>query len=322
MDNELPETLASPEAWKSFRACISISTKGTKVALCGIETTYGALSFVAYDYNLPAHADRVRGPRTFIQRPTCEGLESFSGHCVFHRIEPDQFDRYDDNDNDNERFITFNGSVFEVYSTKSSGWIRLHRITLAQDLNMNRPRFYVFVQSLRGRYFAWTGVPGVVSIWNIEKAKLVKNIYVDIDTSPVHAVLSPDGSKVAISVKGSVQIYQSTTGILLGSHTKGVMSDNNSEVVLGDEYFMVKDKSRATPGGPVDVRSIVRIQDMKVVYPSEHLHQDYRLVYPLPSTTTIAAYKQVLKRYYFLCEQSAYSNVSDAIPLFHPCFQC
>ncbi|KAF9140196.1 hypothetical protein BGX30_006901 [Mortierella sp. GBA39] len=290
IDNELPDMLASPEAWKRFHACISISTKGTKVALCGIETTYGALPFVAYD-NLPAYADQVREPRTFTKRPTCKGLELFSGHCVFHRIDPDQFDHHDDN-NDNERFITFNGSVFEVYSTKSSGWIRLHRITLTLDLSLNRPHFYVFVQSLRGRYFAWTGVPGVVSIWNIEKAKLVKNIYVDIDTSPIHAVLSPDGSKVAISVKGSVQIYQSTTGILLGTHTKSVLSDNNSEVVLGDEYFVVKDKSHAFPGGPVDVRSIVRIQDMKVVYPEHPIHPDYRLVYPLPSTTTIAAYKQ------------------------------
>lgn len=136
----------------------------------------------------------------------------------------------------------------------------------------------------------------MVSIWNFEKAKLVKNIYVDIDTSPTHAVLSPDGSKVAISVKGSVQIYQSTTGILLGTHTKGVVSDNNSEVVLGDEYFVVKDKSRAPPGGPVEIRSVVRIQDMEVVNSEHHLHQDYRLVYPLPSTTTIAAYKQVPKK--------------------------
>ncbi|KAF9548030.1 hypothetical protein EC957_007313 [Mortierella hygrophila] len=289
IENVLPDMLASPEAWKRFHACISISTKGTKVALCGIETTYGALPFVAYG-NPPAYADQVRGSRTFTKRLTCGRLESFSGHCVFHRIDPDQFDC--DDDNDNERFITFNGSAFEVYSTKSTGWIRLHNITLTLHLSLSRPHFYVLVQSLRGRYFAWTGVPGVVSIWNIEKAKLVKNIYVDIDTSPIHAVLSPDGSKVAISVKGSVQIYQSTTGILLGTHTKSVLSDNNSEVVLGDEYFVVKDKSHAFPGGPVDVRSIVRIQDMKVIYPEHPFHPDYRLVYPLPSTTTIAAYKQ------------------------------
>ncbi|KAG9063127.1 hypothetical protein KI688_004727 [Linnemannia hyalina] len=289
-ENVLPDMLASPEAWKRFHACISISTKGTKVTLCGIETTYGVLPFVVYDCNPPAYPDQVHGPRTLTQGSTCKELVSFSGHCVFHRIDPDQFDHLDDNEN--ERFITFNGSVFEVYSTKSSGWNQLHRITLSLDLSLSRPHFYVFVQSLRGRYFAWTGVPGVVSIWNIEKAKLVKNIYVDIDTSPIHAVLSPDGSKVAISLKGSVQIYQSTTGILLGTHTKSVLSDNNSEVVLGNEYFVVKDKSHAFPGGPVDVRSIIRIQDMKVVYPELPFHPDYHLMYPLPSTTTIAAYKQ------------------------------
>ncbi|KAG0058827.1 hypothetical protein BGZ90_004758 [Linnemannia elongata] len=270
---ELPDKLASPDAWKTFRACISISTKGTKVALCGIGTTYGTLSFATYSCDLPNPAGSVRATRTFTQKPTCKELKSFSGHCVFHRINPE--DRYDDNDT--EKFITFNGSIFEVYSTESSGWIQLHRITLAPALSLNRAHFYVFVQSLRGRYFAWTGVPGVVSIWDIEKGKLVKNIYVDIDTSPVHAVLSPDETKVAISVKGSVQIYQSTTGILLGTHTKGVVSDNNSEVVLGNEYFVVKNNSRAQQGGPVDVRSIVRIQDMEVVNPKYHLHQDYRL---------------------------------------------
>ncbi|KAF9273734.1 hypothetical protein BGZ88_003550 [Linnemannia elongata] len=288
IDIRLPDKLASPDAWKTFRACISISTKGTKVALCGIDTTYGTLSFATYSCDLPNPASPVRATRTFTQKPTSKELKSFSGHCVFHRISPE--DRYDDNDT--EKFITFNGSIFEVYSTESSGWIQLHRITLAPDFSLNRAHFYVFVQSLRGRYFAWTGVPGVVSIWDIEKGKLVKNIYVDIDTSPVHAVLSPDETKVAISVKGSVQIYQSTTGILLGTHTKGVVSDNNSEVVLGNEYFVVKNNSRAQQGGPVDVRSIVRIQDMEVVNPKYHLHQDYRLVYPLPSMTTIAAYKQ------------------------------
>lgn len=317
IDIRLPDKLASPDAWKTFRACISISTKGTKVALCGIDTTYGTLSFATYSCDLPNPASPVRATRTFTQKPTCKELKSFSGHCVFHRINPE--DRYDDNDT--EKFITFNGSIFEVYSTESSGWIQLHRITLTPDLSLNRAHFYVFVQSLRGRYFAWTGVPGVVSIWDIEKGKLVKNIYVDIDTSPVHAVLSPDETKVAISVKGSVQIYQSTTGILLGTHTKGVVSDNNSEVVLGNEYFVVKNNSRAQQGGPVDVRSIVRIQDMEVVNPKYHLHQDYRLVYPLPSMTTIAAYKQVPKRH--ICfEQLTYSNVSNAVALYYPRFQC
>ncbi|KAF9156447.1 hypothetical protein BG015_005171 [Linnemannia schmuckeri] len=284
----LPEMLTSPEAWKNFRASVSISTNGTKVALCGIENTYGAFSFVAYDCNLPAHTDRVRGPRTLIRRPTCEMLQSFSGYGVFHRINPDQFDPYDNNNN--ERFIAFNGSVFDVYSTEASGWIWLYRITLAPDRGLHRANSYGIVQSLRGRYFAWTGNRGVVSIWDIEKFKLVKNIYVDIDKSPIHAALSPDGTKVAISVKGSVQIYQSVTGILLGTHTKGVTSDNNSEVVLGNEYFVVKDNSRA-PDEPAEIRAVVRIKDMKAV-DYEHLHQDYRMMYPIPSTTIIASYKQ------------------------------
>ncbi|KAF9109747.1 hypothetical protein BGW39_004976, partial [Mortierella sp. 14UC] len=133
--------------------------------------------------------------------------------------------------------------------------------------------------------------PGVVSIWDMEKGKPVSNIFVDTDKSPIYAVLSPDGTKVAISVKRTVRIHESPTGILLGVHSEGLMSDNNSEVILGNEYFVVKDNSLTPPREPARVRSVVRIKDMKVVK-SISLHEDYHITYPLASLTTIAAYKQ------------------------------
>ncbi|KAG0249185.1 hypothetical protein BGZ95_007635, partial [Linnemannia exigua] len=113
-----------------------------------------------------------------------------------------------------------------------------------------------------------------------------------MDMSPIYAVLSPDGTKVAITVNRTVQIHESSTGILLGVHTKGVMSDNNSEVVLGNEYFVVRDSSRS-PSESAKIRSVVRIKDMEVIKSaSTSLHEDYRITYPLASMNTIAAYKQ------------------------------
>jgi WD40 repeat protein len=293
----LPEGLNVLCAWDNFRASISISAQGTKVALCGIEKTYGSLPFTVFDCKRGGEIDTIGANRT-IQvetRPPCKELKEFSGYGVFHRIDPNAFDISDDSDN--ERFVVFNGMVIEIYSTRDSGWKLLQKLTLSPNRGLHRANCYAMVQSLRGRYFAWTGNPGVVSIWDMEKGKPVSSISVDTDKGPIYAVLSPDGSKVAISVRKTVQIYESPTGILLGTHTTGVMSDNNSEVVLGNEYFVMKDNSHTSECEPTRVRSVVRIKDMKVVESKvTYLHEDYHILYPLASSTTIAVYKQV-------CEQ-------------------
>ncbi|KAK3831085.1 MAG: hypothetical protein J3R72DRAFT_248371 [Linnemannia gamsii] len=288
----LPEKLDTHEAWDNFCASISISTHGSKVVLGGIETTCGILPFAVYDCKHTGRTNKIGEPRSIevTTKRRCKELKEFSGHGLFHRVDPTKFDVSDDNDN--ERFVAFNGSVLEVYSIKSSGWRLLQHITLSHRLDIYGVNCYAIVQSLRGRYFAWTGDPGVVSIWDMEKGKPLSNIFVSMDKSPIYAVLSPDGTKVAISVKRTVQIHESSTGILLGVHSKGVVSDNNSEVVLGNEYFVVRDNS-LSPHEPAKVRSVVRIKDMEVVKSaSTSLHDDYHITYPLASMTTIAAYKQ------------------------------
>ncbi|KAG0278698.1 hypothetical protein BGZ95_003378, partial [Linnemannia exigua] len=288
----LPEKLDTLEAWDNFRASISISTRGSKVVLGGIEKTYGTLPFAVYDCKQTDRVDRIHASRTLeaTSRRRCKELKEFSGYGLFHRVDLTKFDVYDDNDN--ERFVAFNGSVLEVYSIKNSGWIQLQHITLSPSPELHRANCYALVQSLRGRYFVWTGDPGVVSIWDMEKGKPVSNIFVDIDTSPIFAVLSPDGTKVAISVNRTVQIHESSSGSLLGVYTRGIMSDNNTEVVLGNEYFVVRDSSRS-PYESAKIRSVVRIKDMEVVESaSTSLHEDYHITYPLASMNTIAAYKQ------------------------------
>lgn len=286
---DLPERLDTPEARNNFRTSISISTRGSKVALGGIETTYDILPFAVYNCKPTGRGDRIGAPRTIAvaTRRRSKELKEFWGYGIFHRIDPTKFDVSDDNDN--ERFIAFNGSVIEVYSIKRTGWIRLQLIALSPRPGLHQPNCDAIVQSLRGRYFAWTGDPGVVSIWDMEKGKSLSIISVDEDKNPIYAVLSPDGTKVAISVNRTVQIHQSSTGVLLGVHTKGIMSDNNSEVVLGNEYFVVKDNALSP-----QVRSVVRIKDMEILKSASiSLRSDYRITYPLASMTTIAAYKQV-----------------------------
>ncbi|KAG0291160.1 hypothetical protein BGZ96_005450 [Linnemannia gamsii] len=283
----LKNNLASPTAWESFRASISISTNGTKVALCAIDKYHGDLPFTTFNCAPQPGNNHVGGCRVLTQGTTCKELNKFSGYGDFHRINPDQTDP--DDNNDNERFIAFSGPVFEIYNIQSSVWTQIHRITLAQDLGIDRARSYGIAQSLRGRYFAWIE-NGVVAIWDIQKAERSSLIFVDTDGNDIQAVLSPDGSMVAISVNRSVQIYQRKSGILLGVHTKGVVSDNNSEVVLGNKYFMVKDNSLA-PEEPAKIRSIVRIKDMAVVG-TYQLQEDYHITYPLSSAALIASFKQ------------------------------
>ncbi|KAF9902913.1 biogenesis of lysosome- organelles complex 1 subunit 2 [Linnemannia zychae] len=253
-----PKSLSIMGAWDKFHACVSISTKGTKVVIGGIEEIYDTLPFTVFDCTYQGEVDVIGADRRLEKetRRPCKDLKESSGHGTFHRVDPTKFDINDDNDN--ERFVIFNGFFFE---------------------------------SLRGRYFACTGDPGVVSIWDMEDGHPVSNIFIDTDMNPIYAVLSPDGTKVAISVKKTVQIYETPTGILLGTYDKGLRLDNNSEVVLGNEYFVVRDESLTPPGEPTRARSVVRINDMKVIK-SYSLHEDYQISYPSASLTRIAAYMQ------------------------------
>ncbi|KAF9902900.1 hypothetical protein EC991_004372 [Linnemannia zychae] len=291
IEYDLPKPLGILGAWDKFHACVSISTKGTKVVIGGIEETYDALPFTVFDCTYQGEVDVIGADRRLEKetRRPCKDLKEFSGYGIFHRVDPTKFDINDDNDN--ERFVVFNGLALEVYSTRNSGWERLQQITLSPGSELRRANCYAIMQSLRGRYFAWTGDPGVVSIWDMEKGKLMCNIFIETDKSPIYAVLSPDGTKVAISVKKTVQIYETPTGILLGTYDKGLRLDNNSEVVLGNEYFVVRDESLTPSGEPTRARSVVRIKDMKVIK-SYSLHEDYHIRYPMASLTRIAAYTQ------------------------------
>ncbi|KAG0249027.1 hypothetical protein BGZ95_007730, partial [Linnemannia exigua] len=112
---DLPDNLHTTYAWDNFRASISISTHGSKVVLGGIEKIYGTLPFAVYDCKHTGGADRIGAPRTIevTSRRRCKELKEFSGYGLFHRVDPTKFDVSDDNDN--ERFVAFNGSVLEVY---------------------------------------------------------------------------------------------------------------------------------------------------------------------------------------------------------------
>ncbi|KAG9320744.1 hypothetical protein KVV02_005127 [Mortierella alpina] len=121
-------------------------------------------------------------------------------------------------------------------------------------------------QSLRGRYFAWTGDRGAVSIWDFETGKFVITLLIPRDRRGVSAALSEDGSMVAIAVNGCIEVHDVASGIKLGVHQTQWKEDNGSEIIFRQDYFMALDAAKSTSGNKnIDARSIFRVRDMEIV---------------------------------------------------------
>ncbi|KAG0212495.1 hypothetical protein BGX28_006262 [Mortierella sp. GBA30] len=114
--------------------------------------------------------------------------------------------------------------------------------------------------SIQGRYFAWTGSKGDVSIWDLEMGQHISYIPVEDDSNGVHANISKDGSKVANSVKGLISIHQTMSGVKLGDYPLYLGGENYFQVVLDEDQFM--------------------------------LHKDYKVQYLLRSNDPFLAYAQ------------------------------
>ncbi|KAG0367978.1 hypothetical protein BGX24_003016, partial [Mortierella sp. AD032] len=68
-----------------------------------------------YDCKHTGRTDKIGEPRSIevTTKRRCKELKEFSGHSLFHPVDPTKFDVSDDNDN--ERFVASNGSVLQVY---------------------------------------------------------------------------------------------------------------------------------------------------------------------------------------------------------------
>lgn len=254
---------------------IAISSTGSQIVVGSERETAHGIPYQVFQMP-PSKAlldkDNTFSPATLIRVPSiCPDLAGYFGLGVFHRIDPTNTDEKD------ERFIIFNGITLEVYDTES--WRRIYRL----ELGHQRGDEYTLciLQSLRGRYFCWNGFKGVISIWDIETGKLASNIYVEEDRAAAHAVLSPDESKVAISVKGTVQVFDTVTGIKMGSYYEGLDSDNIFGIIFEQDHFLTTNR---TLSYTLDVfmpnmRSVVRVRDM-VVVEDHYVHEDYYVQIP------------------------------------------
>ncbi|KAF9275747.1 hypothetical protein BGZ68_010534 [Mortierella alpina] len=201
---------------------------------------------VAYDY------ERVS--------ETCQSIQKFYGYGAFHHS--DQIDPKAEN----ERYFNFHGfNNFDVYSTDGD-WKQLYSLSFGISEVLHGKEMFYLYQSLRGRYFAWTADVGKVSIWDFETGKVVTTILVPKDRRGVCAALSEDGSMVAITVNGRIQLYDVASGIKLGSHKAQWKEDDVSEIIFKQDYFMALDAEQSTSGKKnIDAYSIFRVRDMKVV---------------------------------------------------------
>ncbi|KAF9574331.1 hypothetical protein EC968_006838 [Mortierella alpina] len=187
---------------------------------------------------------------------TCQSLQAHFGYGAFHNTQQD------DPNSENERYFKFCGSTFDVYSTHS-GWKQLHSLTFGIKGGLSIPEdMYALTQSLRGRYFAWTGKRGAVSIWDFEAGKSIATIWISKNAKGDGAAFSEDGSLVAISLNGSIQVHDVVSGIKLGVHRAKQKEANEIERTIGQDYFMALD----TPSLTILTKNKYALNDLRGVF--------------------------------------------------------
>ncbi|KAF9360155.1 hypothetical protein BGX26_010401 [Mortierella sp. AD094] len=264
---------------------LSISSFGTQVVIHSAEPSESGIPCHIFNCEPPAPADHdLTKPWSLSLMPVCEGLRGYYGYGAFH------FSTNDAPYEKDERYITCDGSTVNVFNIHG-GWSRLRVLTLSVEANLDAA-LAIFL-SMRGRYFTWTGVKGVVSIWDIVAGKQVSFIPLEDDHTSVYANMSRDGSMVAISIKGRVSIYQTFSGVKLGDFEPGLSDENYFEVVLERDHFMVLDQPQSDSDGfeQVGCRRLISTRDMSVAK-TLSIHQDYEVQYPVPIANPAFAYAQ------------------------------
>ncbi|KAF9574330.1 hypothetical protein EC968_006837 [Mortierella alpina] len=243
---------------------INISSTGLHIIMAVGWATTAAHATPFLIYRRESDGNEEQGsPVTYSYKPVpriCRSLQNYFGYGAFHKTDPD------DPNPENERYFNFHGLTFDVYSTSGS-WKQLYSLTFGIKGNLSRPEDMIYLtQSLRGRYFAWTGDRGVVSIWDFETGKFVKTILIPKDKRGVCAALSEDNSMIAITVNGCIQLHDVASGIKLGVHKAEWKEDNGSEIIFRQDYFMALNAAESTSGSKnIDARSIFRARDMTIV---------------------------------------------------------
>ncbi|KAI1319275.1 hypothetical protein EDD11_004412 [Mortierella claussenii] len=264
---------------------LSISSFGSQVVLHSAEPSEMGIPCHIFNCDAPAPADHDMSKPWMLSLTTiCEGLRGYYGYGAFH------FSTNETPYEKDERYLTCDGSSVAVYNILG-GWNRLHVLTLSVESNLDAA--LALFLSIRGRYFAWTGTKGVVSIWDVIAAKQVSFIPLENDYTSVYANMSRDGSMIAISVKGRISIYQTFSGVKLGDYEPGMSDENYFEVVLEKDHFLVLDQPSpdATSSEQIGCRRLISARDMSVAK-TLSIHQDYEVQYPVPVASPAFAYAQ------------------------------
>ncbi|KAI8604386.1 hypothetical protein EDD21DRAFT_221908 [Dissophora ornata] len=264
---------------------LSISSFGSQVVLHSAEPSESGIPCHIFNCDPPAPADHdLSKPWSLSLTTICQGLRGYYGYGAFHFCTPDSPHEKD------ERYVTCDGSMVSIYNIHGD-WSRIRVLTLSVEPSLDSA--LAMFLSMRGRYFSWTGVKGVVSIWDLTAGKQVSFIPMEDDHSTVYANMSRDGSMVAISVKGRVSIYQTFTGVKLGDYEPGLSDENYFEVVLEKDHFMVLDQPGSDSNDPEQIgcRRLISTRDMSVAK-TLLIHQDYEVQYPVPIANPAFAYAQ------------------------------
>ncbi|KAI1316196.1 hypothetical protein EDD11_010368, partial [Mortierella claussenii] len=266
--------------------CMSISSSGSLITVHSIESSMNAIPCHVFAFSSSAIVDRKAEaqPSTLDEMEVCKGLRGFYGHAKFHTFPVNETDN-----EMKERYVTCEGTTLAIYDIHG-GWSLLSTLTLAVEPNLEAA--LGFILSVRGRYFAWTGDRGVVSIWDLTTRKQISYIQVESSMMGCYASLSKDGSMVAISVKGCISVHETISGVKLGDYIDGLGEDKQFEVVLEQEHFMMVDQM--PPKGTdsqIIQRKIISTRDMSTVrtYP---IHKDYCLNFPSPPNNQVFVYQQ------------------------------
>lgn len=265
---------------------LSISSFGSQIVLHSADSSECGIPCHIFSCEPPAPADHdMSKPWTLRPTTVCHDLKGYYGYGAFH------FNTTESPNEKEERYITCDGSTVSLFNVHGF-WSRILKLTLSAEPNLDSA--LAMFLSMRGRYFAWTGVKGVVSIWDIIAGNQVAFIPLEDDYTSVYANMSRDGSMIALSSKGRVSVYQTFSGVKLGDYEPGLGDTNYFEVVLERDHFMVLDHPSSDPNDleKIGCRRLVSTRDMSVAK-TLRIHQDYEVQYPVPIANPAFAYAQV-----------------------------
>ncbi|CAO3570484.1 unnamed protein product [Mortierella alpina] len=298
-----PQYHSTPSAYASFTANESICyseqfdiTFLLTLSSCGSEVAFGSLepstehefSLQVLKSNFKAPADHdISRPWSLEVAPTIPGLKDYYGCYTFYTIEGAA-----EEISDKERFLACDGQTVLIYDLMPE-WRLVHTITLATVPNVRAA--LSSVRGIQGNYMAWTGFKGVASVWNIDTGKPMSHIFVENGTVGMPPYMSADGSKVAVAAPGALHVYETVSGVKLGTYTDELGGGSEFEVVLGrDELLTEYDTSVFEYGRPQPNRAVVSLKDMAMVK-TGYLPFGFRAVRPLLPKNITSVYVQGLR---------------------------